>query len=71
MLVGPARWDQHTRRVAASTTLSILYGYPTLKSEQDHVVKDINNFSERLFKAAVMGAHLVQFLPWLRHLPRR
>jgi hypothetical protein len=71
MLVVPARWDQHFRRAAASTTLSILYGYPTLKSEQDHVVRDINDFAARLFRAAVMGAHLVQFLPWLRHLPSR
>ena len=71
MLAGPARWDQHFRRAAASATLSVLYGYPTLKSDQDHIVKAINDFTERLFTAAFMGAHLVQFLPWLRHLPRR
>jgi hypothetical protein len=71
LLVGPAQWDQHFRRAAASMTLSVLYGYPTLKSEQDHIVVAINDFAERLFKAAFMGAHLVHFFPWLRHLPSR
>jgi hypothetical protein len=71
MLVVPARWDQHFRRAAASTTLSVLYGYPTLKSEKDHIVDAINDFAQRLFKAAFMGAHPVQFFPWLRHLPSR
>lgn len=67
----PALWDQHFRRAATSMSLSVLYGYPTLKSEQDHNVEVINDFSERLLKAVVMGAHLVQFFPWLRHLPGR
>jgi hypothetical protein len=71
MLAGPERWDRHFRRTAASMTLSVLYGHPTLDSEQDHIVKTINDFADRLFTAAVMGAHLVQFLPWLRHLPSR
>ena len=71
ILVSPARWDQHFRRAAASTTLSALYGYPTVRSERDRVVRAINDFGERLFKATFMGAHLVQFLPWLRHLPSR
>ena len=71
LLFGPARWDQHSRRASASTTLSVLYGYPTLKSDQDHIVKAINNFAERLFTAAYMGAHLVQIFPWLRHVPSR
>ena len=71
MIARPERWDQHFRRTAASMTLSVLYGHPTLKSEQDHIVKAINDFAERLFTAAFMGAHLVQFLPWLRHLPSR
>ncbi|KAF8463381.1 cytochrome P450, partial [Russula ochroleuca] len=46
-----------------------LYGYPTLKSEQDHIVVAFNDFAERLFKAAAIGSYLVHFLPWLRHLP--
>ena len=71
LFVNPTRWDQHFRRAAASTTLSVLYGYPTLKSEQDRIVVAINEFAERLFKAASVGSHLVQFLPWLQYLPSR
>ena len=67
----PARWDRHFCRTAASSTLSIVYGYPTLTSEQDHIVWVINDFSERIFHAVPMGAHLVEFFPWLRHLPSR
>ncbi|KAF8485183.1 cytochrome P450 [Russula ochroleuca] len=69
LLVGPAQWDQHFRRASASLILSVLYGYPTLKSEQDHIIVGIKNFSDRLFKAGFMGSHLVHFFPWLRHLP--
>ena len=67
----PARWDRHFRRTAVSSTLSIVYGHPTLTSEQDHIVGVINDFSERLFHAVPMGAHLVEFFPRLRHLPSR
>ena len=67
----PAQWDRHFRRTAASATLSIVYGHPTLTSEQDHIVRTINNFSERLFNAIDMGANLVEYFPWLRHLPSR
>ena len=71
LLISPALWDQHFRRAAASMTLSVFYGYPTLKSGQDPVVEGINDFAERLFTAAFRGAHPVQIFPWLRHLPSR
>ena len=67
----PARWDQHVRRATTSMILSVLYGYPTLKSEKDHNVEVIYDFSERLSKAVVMGARPVQFFPWLRYIPSR
>ena len=71
LLVSPARWDQHFRRASASLILSVMYGYPTLRSEQDNTVVGIKDFSDRLFKAGLPGAHLVHFFPWLRHLPSR
>ena len=67
----PARWERHFRRTAASSTLSIIYGHPTLTSEQDHIVRVINDFSERFFQAVAVGAHLVEYFPLLRHLPSR
>jgi len=71
LLNEPAQWDRHFRRAAASMSLSAVYGYPSLTSEQDHVVMAVNEFAERIFKAVYMGAHLVEFFPWLRHLPSR
>ena len=65
LLDEPAQWDRHFRRTAASTTLSIVYGHPTLTSEQDYIFRIINDFSERLFNASPMGAHLAEFFPWL------
>ena len=71
LLIDPARWDRHFRRAAASTILSVVYGYPTLGPEQDHILVAINDFASPLFKAGSIGSHLVHFLPWLRHLPNR
>ena len=71
MLAHPPQWDRHFRRAPASTTLSVLYGYPTLKSGQDPFVVAINEFAERVFKAASTGTYLVHFFPWLRYLPSR
>ena len=45
-LLSPARWDQHLRRATTSMTLSVLYRYPTRKSEQDHNIEAIYDFSE-------------------------
>ena len=71
LLDEPARWDRHFRRAAALMSLSAVYGYPTLTSEQDNVVVVVNEFTEPIFKAVYMGAHLVEFFPWLQHLPSR
>ena len=67
----PAQWDQHIRRAATSTTLSVVYGHPPLTSEPRHTVEAINEFTERILKAAFMGSYLVYFFPWLRYLPSR
>jgi len=71
LLDEPARWDRHFRRTAASTTLSVIYGHPTLTSEQDHIVVVINDLAESLLTTLFTGAHLVDFFPWLRYLPSR
>ena len=71
LLAEPARWEPNFRRTAASVSLSVVYGYPALTSEEEEVVRVINNFTARLFSAVNMGAHLVEFFPWLRHLPTR
>lgn len=44
LLAEPAQWDRHFHRTAASMTLSVVYGYPTLVSQQDLIVRTINDF---------------------------
>lgn len=70
-LLSPVKWDRHLRRASASMILSVVYGYPTITSDQDQVIEDINDFSNRLTKAAAPGAHLVEFFTWMRHVPSR
>jgi hypothetical protein len=60
-LAEPGRWDTHLRRAAASMVLSVVYDQPTIKSEQDKNVKLINDFDQRLTRAAYPGAHLEEF----------
>ncbi|KAI0002868.1 cytochrome P450 [Russula compacta] len=68
-LVKPAQWDWHFRRAAASMILSVVYGYPTVRSEQDHTVEYINDLSDRLTSAGSLGAHLVDFFSWMQYIP--
>ncbi len=51
--------------------LSVVYDQPTIKSEQDRNVKLINDFVQRLTRAAYPGAHLVEFFPWMLYIPSR
>jgi hypothetical protein len=65
----PAKWDRHLRRATVSTTLTIIYGHPPIKSEQDRTVELINDLARRFTRAALPGAYLVEIFPWMRHIP--
>ncbi|KAJ7704017.1 cytochrome P450 [Mycena rosella] len=69
LMVNPTAWDRHFRRTAASAVLSIVYDIPTLLSEQDPKIRLINNFVERLVRAAYPGAFFVEYFTWMRYLP--
>jgi len=69
-LIAPAKWDRHFRRASASMILSVVYDCPPLASEQNQT-DDIDDFVDRVTAAAAPGAHLVEFFPWLRHVPSR
>ncbi|KAH9963307.1 cytochrome P450 [Russula dissimulans] len=71
LLLDPTEWNAHLLRSAGSMILSVLYGYPTITSKQDRVLEAIDDFSTRLFRAALPGAHFVEFFPWLRYVPSR
>lgn len=69
-LANPAQWDRHLRRASVSTVLSVIYGYPTVTSE-DRTVEIIDDFAERITLAAYPGTYLVEFFPWMRRIPSR
>ncbi|KAJ3512156.1 hypothetical protein NLJ89_g3687 [Agrocybe chaxingu] len=65
----PKNWDNHLRRAATSVIASIVYDTPTLKSEEDPLVMEVNQFTARLTKAALPGAHFVESFPWMKYIP--
>ena len=71
LLAQPATMDNHLRRVAASMIMSVTYDMSPIVSELDPGVKAVNDFIARLTRAALPGAHLVEFFPWMRYIPSR
>jgi hypothetical protein len=65
----PAKWDQHLHRATVSMILSVVYGTPPIKSEQDRTIQLVNDFGNRITRAALPGAHLVESFPWMKHIP--
>jgi hypothetical protein len=51
--------------------MSILYDYPTLESEHDKAITRIRAFISLISAAGAPGAHLVELLPWMIHIPER
>jgi hypothetical protein len=70
LLANPESREQHTQRAMASAIISITYDYPTLASGQDKVVQDMNK-SLRWASQAATGTSLVEFFPWMIHVPKR
>ena len=63
--------DGHYKRLSTSTIMSIVYDYPTILSEHDHVVEGIKKFNDRISRAVTMGAYFVDIFPWMKHIPER
>ena len=68
---GNHKQDGDLKRVAASTTMSIIYDYPTILSDNDHAVEEIEVFNDRLIQALTMGAYFVDIFPWMKYIPAR
>ena len=71
LLLKPEAREKHFQRCAASATMSILYDYPTLETEDDKTLKQIHAFNDLLSEAASPGAHLVELFPWMMNIPDR
>ena len=71
ILKNPTGLNQYFKRSSTSTIMSILYDHPTLEDEYDRTVTEINTFLDRMSAAVAPGTHLVEFLPWMIHIPER
>jgi len=69
VLSDPNNWESHLRRTAVSSIMSMLYDTPPISSEDDPTVQRINDFVVRLTRAALPGAHFVEFFPWMVYIP--
>ena len=61
----------HFKRLAASIIMSIVYDYPTILSEHDHAVEEIEKYVDRLSHTLTTGTYLVDIFPWMKHIPAR
>ncbi|KAI0051065.1 cytochrome P450 [Auriscalpium vulgare] len=63
--------NDHFRRSAASMIMSVVYDLPTILSEDDVNLKNIDSHIERLAKSSAPGAHFVELMPWMKNIPSR
>ena len=63
--------DGHFHRRVASTIMSVVYDYPTVMSDDDHAVKGIIKYNDRLSHAGNIGSYLVDIFPWMNYIPAR
>ena len=63
--------EKHFHRLGASTILSILYDYPTLKSIHDPTLEEIEEYMLRTSRAAMPGTYFVDIFPWMMYIPER
>jgi hypothetical protein len=71
LLTNPKDRNQHFLRAGASTIMAILYDYPTLPSAHERAIEEIGNSVQQSARAASLGSTLVEFLPWMLHIPQR
>ncbi|KAH9009927.1 cytochrome P450 [Lactarius deliciosus] len=71
LLADPGALEKHFKRTTASTMMSILYDYPTLRSENEKSVKEAFAYADRMSESIDPGAYFVELLPWMLHTPER
>ncbi|KAH9170547.1 cytochrome P450 [Lactarius sanguifluus] len=71
LLADPGALEKHFQRTAASATMSILYDYPTLRTEDNETVNEVIAYTEHISMTAAPGAYLVELFPWMLHIPER
>jgi len=67
-LDAPEHTRNHVRRMVTSTTFSVTYGKGNLDTDHEYVVA-ARLAMEGLSKAVIPGEYLVEYIPFLRHIP--
>ena len=62
---------KHFLRTGTSVIMSILYDYPTLISEHDTIIEQIDKYNQRIARAGRPGNFLVELFPWMMYIPER
>lgn len=62
---------KHFQRAGTSVIMSILYDYPTVISEYDTIVEEIDKYNKRVTYSARPGNFLVELFPWMMYIPER
>jgi hypothetical protein len=62
---------KHFQRAGTSVIMSILYDYPTVISEHDTIVEEIDKYNKRVTYSARPGNFLVELFPWMMYIPER
>ncbi|KAI0695235.1 cytochrome P450 [Cytidiella melzeri] len=68
MLTNPKSYRNHIRRMAAGVTMMIAYGH-RVESDDDEFIKLADKGVATIEAAGAIGAHIVDFVPWLRFIP--
>ena len=63
--------DEHFKRLAASTIMSVVYDYPTVMSDHDPAVEGIVKYNDRISYAVYLGSYFVDIFPWMNYIPAR
>ncbi|KAK6371465.1 hypothetical protein LTS17_008715 [Exophiala oligosperma] len=66
----PDRYDYFFERYSSVTMLQIIYGKKVSRAEEEGHVKKIMTIVHTLERTGAPGAYLVDFLPFLRYLPK-
>jgi cytochrome P450 len=71
ILESPELWEKHMRRFTASMIMTAVYDTPVIHSLEDEGVRRINDHVIRVAQSTLPGSHLVELLPWMKHIPSR
>ena len=70
LIANSVSWSDHIRRATSSAVVAMIYDKEPL-STKDPTIAGLHGIFDRVTKAAMPGAHLVEFFTWMRHIPPR